>query len=305
MVKIPESPSEHYFKDMNWSTDDNCELISSVMSGLAKDIYVKGYFGVNSLAGTNCNLSKMFEENSNQVVFDYYNAFYTKQFMGILIRESTIEELRSLKSLAPRMKDVLIELSKEKKIADGYSIMLSDFFHHEADCRQFTGLFLNLVDDSKYNGCSLNHCVVGMIGIGIGYPFEIRHIQGLGGDRPAEFYKKTGRHFDEVLVRRLIEAIGCNMLFESNDPKRKVPKITFETRLNNAHMPGSYVKNPKTGETEMIVKLRHGGRPLDYMTRTCKLQRIREKVRKEESIEYVRHKFFAPYARKALQMQKI
>lgn len=154
----------------------------------------------------------------------------------------------SLKDTFPKIKDACIELSKEVKLAGGYSVRLENRFAYD-EYDVFFGLFLTVFDSKKmdefYSEISdlppeqLRECTVGVLGFQAGFPFVIHTIQGNNGKAPQEFYKKTGKHFDDVLMARMIEAIGCNMQFDSQSPLRKIRRIAF----NLYELPSKGVEN--------------------------------------------------------------
>jgi len=142
----------------------------------------------------------------------------------------------SFKDAFPKIKDACIELSKKVNLSNGYSIVLENLFAYD-EYETFFGLFLTILDSKKadvaYSKRShliseeLHKCTVGVLGFKVGFPFVVHTLQGNNGKAPQEFYLATGKTFDEVLLQRMIGAVGCTMNFSSDSQFRKIPRIAF------------------------------------------------------------------------------
>ncbi len=116
-----------------------------------------------------------------------------------------------------RMRACTIGLMKTKReLGHGYTLQFEPEYYRNR-YMQWAGLFLVLRNPDYKR--------VGLIQFRLGYPLEIRTIQGERGQEPKIFYEKTGRHFDELLIDELVHAVHTHFPKPGTPAK---PKIVFD-----------------------------------------------------------------------------
>ncbi|VVC00034.1 Uncharacterised protein [uncultured archaeon] len=153
---------------------------------------------------------------------------------------STIHDFRFTKSfiqncnsggiseLIPRIFNACKELVAAKDLGNGYFISFSRCFLYNAPFdgqKAFRGLYLTLNRSSSFLECP--PYLVGVLRFKVGFPFEIDTIQGNYGKEPQKFFEKTGKHYYDVLLSRMVETVGVNLQPGLYGANHREPKIIF------------------------------------------------------------------------------
>lgn len=130
-----------------------------------------------------------------QGVVPDYGGHFTDRLLMVSENSAALSQPETREVLS-KLSDFCVDIANRKtELEKGYRVGFTTEFRH-SQRSVFRGLYLT-VFDSKGN-------TVGALRFRLGFPLEIATVQGMRGVAPREFFQKTGKHFDDVLLDTFI-----------------------------------------------------------------------------------------------------